>query len=63
MAKKAGKKMSAVQTEKETKPVRLEMNVEDYVRLDRAARRRGLSKAAYARMTILKELDQEDESH
>jgi hypothetical protein len=40
--------------------VRLDLSEADHERLDRQARKRGLSKASYARMVILEKLNKED---
>jgi hypothetical protein len=66
MAKKAtgAKKVNAVAspTRKRTgKAVRLDLSPKDHDRLDRAAERKGLSKASYARMAVLDRLEQEEE--
>jgi hypothetical protein len=42
------------------RPVRLDLADADHERLERAARRRGLSKAAFARMVILDRLETEE---
>jgi hypothetical protein len=60
MAKKEAKKVNATQDEVTTKAVRLDLTVSDHARLDRQARKRGLTKASYSRMVILEKLDEED---
>jgi hypothetical protein len=57
MAKKrTGKKMKAAEVEKVAKPVRLDLSPIDYERLERCARERGLSLAAYARQAVLERI-------
>lgn len=60
MAKKETKKMTATQDEVATKAVRLDLTATDHARLDRQARKRGLTKASYSRMIILEKLDEEE---
>jgi hypothetical protein len=45
----------------ESKPVRLEMLLEDYDRLARCAKRMGLSLASYARMSVLAQIRKDEE--
>jgi hypothetical protein len=58
MAKKAPKKMQAVQEPKAVKaiPVRLDLPPADHERLERCARERGLSKSSYARQAVLERI-------
>jgi hypothetical protein len=62
MAKKGAKKVAATATQEEklVKPVRLDLTPKDHERLDRQARRRGLTMASFARMVILERLEAED---
>jgi hypothetical protein len=60
MAKKGAKKVIATHEERLTKPVRLDLTPTDHERLDRQARRRGLTMASYARMVILERLENEE---
>lgn len=60
MAKKKEPKMPATSDEPATKAVRLDLDLADWRRLDFHARRRGLNKAAAARMVILEWLDVQD---
>ncbi len=53
MARKRAKPVQAVQEEKVTKPVRLDLSATDYERLERCAKIRGLTRASYARMAVL----------
>jgi hypothetical protein len=64
MAKKKAEKPMAAQAEPatRTKPVRLELSLEDHERLTRQARKRGLSNASYARMVMLERLEQDEAS-
>ena len=55
-AKKGVKRMSAVQTEKSARPVRLDLAEADHDRLERLARERGLNKASYARQAVLERM-------
>ena len=57
MAKKATKKMT---DEKVTKPVRLDLTIEDHERLGQQADRYGLSKAAYARMALFERMEADE---
>ena len=54
VAKKQVKKVLAIQDEKATKPVRLDLLISDVERLEVVARARGLNKAAYARQAVLR---------
>ncbi len=60
MAKKAAKKVTATQEETAIKAVRLDLTATDHARLDRQAKKRGLTKASYSRMIILEKLDEEE---
>jgi hypothetical protein len=53
MAKKRAPKMPAIQEEKSAMAVRLELPMADYQRLERQARKLGLTKASYARMKVM----------
>ena len=55
--KTGGKKVEAVEEGRAVKAVRLELAQEDYERLERCAKRRGLNKASYSRMAVLAALD------
>jgi hypothetical protein len=55
-AAKSGKRMNTVQVEKAARPVRLDLADIDHKRLERCARERGLSKAAYARQAVLERI-------
>lgn len=65
MAKKAtgAKKMETTATPKRTRSgiaVRLELPEEDHERMAKLARRLGLSLASYARMAVMKQMEQEE---
>lgn len=61
MAKKrAVKKMDAVSAEKATRPVRLDLTVADHERLERCARRYGLSKSSYVRMALFERMESDE---
>ena len=53
MARKRAPKVPAIQEEKATMAVRLELPTEDYRRLEKQARKLGLTKASYARMKVM----------
>jgi hypothetical protein len=58
--KKGAKTVIATHEERLTKPIRLDLTPKDHERLDRQARRRGLTMASFARMVILERLEVED---
>jgi hypothetical protein len=61
MAKKAGAKTVQTATRKRKGvAVRLEMDPEDIERLERVARRLGLSRASFARMAVLARIGEEE---
>lgn len=61
MAKKKGpKNVSMTESEKITKPIRLDLTETDHARLLRAARRRGLSMSSFVRMKLLEWLEEEE---
>jgi hypothetical protein len=61
MAKKrAVKRMNAVAGERVTKPVRLDLSLEDHERLERLARRFGLSKTAYVRLKLFSGMEADE---
>jgi predicted DNA-binding protein len=61
MPKKTGaKEVQAVEERREVKAVRLELPPEDYERLERCAKRRGLNKASYSRMAVLALIEQDE---
>jgi hypothetical protein len=61
MAKKGAKKVIATHEEKTSMAVRLELPIADYQRLETHARRLGLNRASFARMAILRILEEADE--
>lgn len=61
MAKnRAPKKMQAAITERATRPVRLDLTIEDHERLERCAKRYGISKSSYVRMTLFKGMESDE---
>jgi hypothetical protein len=60
MAKETGVKTVTPTRVRKGRPVRLDMTPEDHKRLEQCARRRGLTKASFARMAVL-EFIQRDE--
>ena len=54
--KKGASRMTAVQTERAVRPVRLDLSETDHERLERLARERGLNKASYARQAVLERM-------
>lgn len=52
-------KMPQAEAKPRARPVRLDLQPEDYERLDRAAREIGLSKSAYLRMILFQRLKEE----
>jgi hypothetical protein len=61
MAKKGAKSVITTPEVKAAKAVRLELPLPDYQRLERHARKLGLNRASFARMAVLRMLDQADE--
>lgn len=61
MAKrKADPKVQAVADETVTKPIRLDLSLADHERIERSAKRFGLSKSAYVRMALFKQLEADE---
>ena len=58
--KKAVPKVSPVAVERETKPVRLDLSLADHERIERSAKRFGLSKSAYVRQALFKQLEADE---
>ena len=56
MAKKRSKPVEAIQEERATRPVRLDLSEADHDRLEDQARKLGLSKSSYARMAVLERI-------
>jgi hypothetical protein len=56
MAKKRAAKVEAVKVERNGKPVRLDLPDPDFERLERVAKKMGLTKASYARMAVLERM-------
>jgi hypothetical protein len=54
--KKRAAKVEATKEERATRPVRLDLSPTDHERLERCARRLGLSKSSYARMAVLERI-------
>lgn len=61
MAKKKVAKVNATETPRLVKPVRLDLTLSDHDRLERQARKRGLSMASFVRMIVLERLDAIDD--
>jgi hypothetical protein len=61
MAKrKAAPKVSTVAEERATKPIRLDLPVPDHKRIERSAKRFGLSKSAYVRQALFERLEADE---
>jgi hypothetical protein len=54
------KKTDTVSDRPELWAIRLELPPEDYERVERCAKRRGLNKASYARMAVLDYLERDE---
>ena len=54
MARKRASKVPVIEEPKAQMAVRLELPIADYRRLERQARKLGLTKASYARMAVMK---------
>jgi hypothetical protein len=61
MAKRGAKKVIATREVKTAKAVRLELPLSDYQRLEWHARKLGLNRASFARMAVLRTMDQAEE--
>lgn len=46
--------------DKATKPVRLDLTLEDHERLERLAKRHGLSKTSYVRLALFGRMEQDE---
>jgi predicted DNA-binding protein len=60
MAKKRSPKVEATKAERAAKSVRLDLSPVDHDRLDRCASRIGLSMSSYARMAVLKAINDDE---
>lgn len=60
MAKKRAGKVTATESDKATRPVRLDLSPEDHVRLERNAKRYGLSKSSYVRMALFARMEADE---
>jgi hypothetical protein len=60
IARKQTKKVVTTHDVRTGRPVGLDSSEGDHVRLDRQANKRGLNKAAFARMAVLDRLHEED---
>lgn len=61
--KKTGEKpMEAVADSTVTKPIRLDLSLPDHDRIERMGKRFGLSKSAYVRMALFKQLETDEET-
>ena len=58
--KKATPKVNATAQEKETKPIRLDLVLADHERIERSAKRFGLSKSAYVRQALFERLEADE---
>jgi hypothetical protein len=58
--KAAPKVTPAATEERSTKPVRLDLGLEDHKRIERNAKRFGLSKSAYVRQALFKQLEADE---
>jgi hypothetical protein len=56
MAKKRVQKVITTQQVRSGRPVRLDLTEADHKRMERLATERGLSKASYARMAVLRQM-------
>ncbi len=60
MAKKRAPKVQTTTTERSGKAVRLDLQPDDFERLEHQAKKRGLNKASYARMAVLERLEADE---
>lgn len=60
--KRTSKVETAIAAASKVKPVRLDLTVKDYARLEKFAEKTGLSKASVARMALLRMLEAEEAS-
>jgi hypothetical protein len=60
MAKRKAEPVNATPEAKAAKPVRLDLAAADHERLQKQARRRGLTKASCVRMVILEWLEEQE---
>jgi hypothetical protein len=58
--RKAAPKVSTVAEERATKPIRLDLPLADHKRIERSARRFGLSKSAYVRQALFERLEADE---
>jgi hypothetical protein len=58
--KKAAPKVNTVAEEQATKPIRLDLSIKDHERIARSAKRFGLSKSAYVRVALFKQLEADE---
>lgn len=58
--KKAARKVNITLEEPKTKPVRLDLSIADHERIERSARRFGLSKSAYVRQALFERLEADE---
>ena len=58
--KKAAPKVSPVAEVRTTKPIRLDLPLADHKRIERSAKRFGLSKSAYVRQALFKQLEADE---
>lgn len=58
--RKADPKVEAVAEVTVTKPVRLDLSLADHERIERSAKRFGLSKSAYVRQALFRQLEADE---
>jgi hypothetical protein len=58
--KKAVPKVSTVTEARDTKPIRLDLVLDDHKRIERSAKRFGLSKSAYVRQALFERLEADE---
>jgi hypothetical protein len=63
MAKKKAKPMQATKPVRTGKPVRLDLSPLDHERLERQAKRYGLSKSSYCRMAVMERLEADEKEN
>jgi hypothetical protein len=52
--------VEAMEVERATRPVRLDLTIEDHERLERCAKRYGISKSSYVRMKLFKGMESDE---
>jgi hypothetical protein len=59
--KRAPKKMPVTTDERATRPVRLDLSIEDHKRLERCAKRYGISKSSYVRVALFERMGSDED--